>query len=215
MSNGIGKVYTTRIQKSHFSGLGVYDPNKVFTRNNTNGKVFVNDILSSICKKDEAITIETVDINGVSWSKDYISLEIGEINPDSLSNEIPQTKIYNGIYYYNIPAVLKIENDNLIPGFHVANYTEWSNLATYAGGLEIAGKKLKSVDYNGTDDYGMNITNVGYFNSSMVFANNATRIWTKTQQANLNYSFANFTVNDAMNLYNVANSMFVIRLVKD
>lgn len=47
---GIGKVYTTRIQNPHFSGLGVYDPEKVFFTDDENGKVIVDDVPSTITK---------------------------------------------------------------------------------------------------------------------------------------------------------------------
>lgn len=47
---GIGKVYTTRIQKPHFSGLGVYDPKKVFFTDDENGKVIIDDVRSTITR---------------------------------------------------------------------------------------------------------------------------------------------------------------------
>ena len=51
--NGIGEVYTERRQYPHFSGLGVYDPNKVFYTDDENGKVKVDGVLSKIVRTAE------------------------------------------------------------------------------------------------------------------------------------------------------------------
>lgn len=71
---GIGEVYTTRIQKPHFSGLGVYDPNKVFYTEDENGKVKVDGVLSKIVKNAEEmkpkdyITLGGKDYHFVKWN---------------------------------------------------------------------------------------------------------------------------------------------------
>lgn len=71
-----GRVYTSRIQKPHFSGLGVFDPEKVFFREDPDGKVYVDDKLCSIIKtpSEEIKTIniggktyEVIENNGLYW----------------------------------------------------------------------------------------------------------------------------------------------------
>ncbi len=51
-------------------------------------------------------------------------------------------------------------------GWHIPTDAEWDILVNYAGGSSTAGKKLKAVDGNGTDDYGFNGLLVGYRGTS-------------------------------------------------
>jgi len=39
------------------------------------------------------------------------------------------------------------------PGWHLPSKEEWQTLVDFVGGWEIAGKKLKAVDFNGTDEF--------------------------------------------------------------
>ena len=72
--NGIGEVYTERKQYPHFSGLGVYDPNKVFYTDDENGKVKVDGVLSKIVRTAEEmkpkdyITLGGKDYHFVEWN---------------------------------------------------------------------------------------------------------------------------------------------------
>lgn len=66
---GIGKVYTERKQFPHFSGLGVYDPNKVFYKEDENGKVKVDDKLSTIVTSaEEATPITYITLGGKKYN---------------------------------------------------------------------------------------------------------------------------------------------------
>ena len=71
---GIGEVYTTRIQHPHFSGLGVYDTEKVFYTDDENGKVKVDGVLSKIVRTAEEmkpkdyITLGGKDYHFVEWN---------------------------------------------------------------------------------------------------------------------------------------------------
>lgn len=71
---GIGEVYTERKQYAHFSGLGVYDPNKVFYTEDENGKVKVDGVLSKIVRTAEEmkpkdyITLGGKDYHFVEWN---------------------------------------------------------------------------------------------------------------------------------------------------
>ena len=66
---GIGEVYTTKIQKPHFSGLGVYDPNKVFYKEDENGKVKIDDKLSTIVTSaEEATPITYITLGGKKYN---------------------------------------------------------------------------------------------------------------------------------------------------
>ena len=71
---GIGEVYTERKQYAHFSGLGVYDPNKVFYTDDENGKVKVDGVLSKIVRTAEEmkpkdyITLGGKDYHFVEWN---------------------------------------------------------------------------------------------------------------------------------------------------
>ena len=61
MMNGIGQVYTYRKQNTVNHGYGYYDPTKVFTKFDENGKVNVDGTLCSICKQEESNTVYTAE----------------------------------------------------------------------------------------------------------------------------------------------------------
>lgn len=157
-----GRVYTSRIQKPHFSGLGVYDPNKVFFREDPNGKVYVDDKLVKIVKtKDESNLIMIGD-------KLYKFVTIGDQVWLAENLDMP----FAGASYYNgDPAQsygllyrgqdMSALNDYLLEnnvGWHVPTIAEFESLAATAGGSSVAGGELKSTTSwntnNGTDSLG-------------------------------------------------------------
>lgn len=147
--NGIGKVYTTRIQKPHFSGLGVYDPNKVFTKPDENGKVYVDDVLSSICKADEVQPKDYVVIGGKKYkiitigSQTWLAENLEYLDDNIIlgNSEVSSTVAQANWYLdtqsnsygllYNYTAVKYIEDNKstICPGWHVPTENELKAIA--------------------------------------------------------------------------------------
>lgn len=123
---GIGEVYTTRVQKPHFSGLGVYDPNKVFYREDENGKVKIDGKLSTIVTTAEEATPITyitlggkkydfVEVNGLYIITEDLTWDVGTyyINPNA-----PE-----GIGYYYNTQVSNVSAIHL--ALSAAGYGDW------------------------------------------------------------------------------------------
>ncbi len=164
-----GRVYTQRIQKPRFSGLGVYDPEKVFFREDPNGKVYVDDKLVKIVKtKDES---NLVMIGG----KFYKFVQIGNQIwlAENLDLEFPNATYYNGDPAQSYGLLYRGRdmgdlNDLLLEtnaGWHVPTMEEINILISTAGGQAIAGKNLKSPESwdsgEGLDIYGFNMKAAG------------------------------------------------------
>ena len=155
-----GRVYTSRIQKPHFSGLGVFDPNKVFFREDPDGKVYVDDKLVKIVKtKDEANLVMIGD-------KFYKFVQIGDQIWLAENLDMP---FANASYYNNDPAqsfgrmytgnkIADLQEALYDSGWHVPTIAEFESLIATAGGSSVAGGELKSTTSwntnNGTDSLG-------------------------------------------------------------
>ena len=139
MSNNLdyGRVYTTRIQKPHFSGLGVFDPNKVFFKEDPNGKVYIDDKRCIIVKTPGESNL--VKICG----KFYRFVQIGEYIWLAENLELP---FDNATYYNGDPAQsygllyrgrdMGALNEYLLEnnvGWHVPTLSEIQTLITNAG----------------------------------------------------------------------------------
>lgn len=218
MLNGIGEVYTYRKQSKVNKGFGYFDPSKVFTKIDDNGKVKVDGNLSTICKKDEADTViiegkvyKTVKIGNQVWLAENLAIKIGTENPEDVP-EVAACWEYNNNIYYNGYAVNLIN----VPGWHVPTNSEWNTLFTFVGGTSIAGQKLKSVDYTGgTDEYGFNLKKTGFRNYEGNNLSTPTRLYCSNYTSN-NIYFVNFTDNDSVATYNYSPVQgMCVRLVKD
>lgn len=128
-NSGIGKVYTTRIQKPHFSGLGVYNPEKVFFKEDENGKVYIDNKLCSITKTpQEGIksvviagkTYTVIENNGLYWTTENLvyDTEHSVTNPDhpEFGNYYPIDDLDS------IPFILE-------DGWRIANVSDFDILA--------------------------------------------------------------------------------------
>ena len=150
----------------------------------------------------------TVIIGGVEWLAENLDLKFCDIGGAGTPST-PNAWYYNnneaqyGIdgdkkcgLLYNWAAV-KYLNDNrtrICKGWRVPTLDDWLNLASFVGGVDVAGKKLKSknysisiywpTDWNGTDDYNFSAlpggTYYGVFNNFGIYG----IFWTITESGN-------------------------------
>ena len=78
---------------------------------------------------------------------------------ENLNFDCPRSKCYKNIEKYGRLYDWETANKVCPPGWHLPDYEEWQTLVDFAGGNEVAGKKLKvknSWDWNGngTDEFG-------------------------------------------------------------
>ena len=143
-----GRVYTTRIQKPHFSGLGVFDPNKVFFKEDPNGKVYIDDKLCSIVKTPGESNL--VMISG----KFYKFVQIGDQIWLAENLDMPFT---GATYYDDDPSqsyglmyignkIEELQEALADSGWHIPTDAEFEELAQYAGGNPNCGIYLKSTE---------------------------------------------------------------------
>lgn len=169
---GIGRVRTKLLDTDHKQwncGMGLYDPSKVFFREDADGKVYVD---GKLCR----IVTNAADANLVKiGDRFYKFVTIGDQVWLAENLELP---FDNATYYNGDPAQsygllyrgrdmesLNFKLLELDAGFHVPTKIEITELVEAAGGLSIAGKNLKSPDsWNsgvGLDLYGFNLKSAG------------------------------------------------------
>ena len=107
----------------------------------------------------KSVNFRTVNINGLTWSAEDLNVNDGLGNDDI----IEESYTFDGTTYswclYTITAAQRIAA--LYPGWHIATAADWVNLATYAGGVDVAGRKMKTTfgwknSGNGTNELGFN-----------------------------------------------------------
>ena len=169
---GIGEVRTKLLDTDHKQwncGMGLYDPNKVFFKEDPNGKVIVDGKLCIIVRSKSESNL--VMIGG----KFYKFVVIGDQIWLAENLDMP---FAGSSYYNNDPAQsygllyrgqdMGDLNDYLLEndiGWHVPTMEEINTLITIAGGQANAGANLKSSESwdsgDGFDIYGFNMKAAG------------------------------------------------------
>ena len=85
-------------------------------------------------------------------------------------NRTNNTAGYGYTYWMAVKAAEQIES------WHLPSSAEWNTLRNYAGGTNVAGKKLKSTAWNGTDQYGMSL-NPNNYRTSTRFTTDASYVF--------------------------------------
>lgn len=126
-------------------------------------------------------------------------------------------------YYYTWDAAVRVANS--ITGWHLPTSDEWNTLATYVGGSDIAGTKLKSTsgwydDGNGTDDFGFTVLPVGSYVPSVRLISQLGKcgsFWTNTEYTSTNAYNSDFLNTDSnmRSLDSSKSNCYSVRLVKD
>lgn len=228
---GIGEVYTTRIQKQNFCGLGVYDPTKVFTKPDENGKVYVDGVLSTICKADEVpkdyVVIggkeyKTVKIGNQTWlaeNLEYIDDNI-TLGSSSVSSTVAQANWYSNKesnsygLLYNYLAVKYIDDNKstICPGWHVPTAAEMQSIADL--GWE-ATRDDTWTNYPGNNSSGFSLKAAGQFTNSFDNKGIGTGLYTITPTSETGARRMN-SVNKLHQMSNVGRTtQLSLRLIKD
>lgn len=120
------------------------------------------------------------------------------------------TLLYNA---YALPNII-------VDGWRVPSSGDFMQLIEFVGGSDIAGKKLKTVDAGGTDEFDFSIDMTGYRKTDGTYTNvstDITRFWSSTEittENNVCYSFSkNEDKSQAVSISRTAG--YAVRLVKD
>ena len=109
-------------------------------------------------------TISSYDGYGHLTVTDYYSAYYDPSNIQTSGvvsiNRTNNTAGYGYTYWMAVKAAEQIES------WHLPTSAEWNTLRNYAGGASVAGKKLKSTAWNGTDQYGMSLNPNNYRTST-------------------------------------------------
>ena len=219
-----GRVYTSRIQKPHFSGLGVFDPNKVFFREDPDGKVYVDDKLVKIVKtKDESNLVMIGD-------KLYKFVTIGDQVwlAENLDMPFAGASYYNGDpgqsfgRMYTGNKIADLQEALYDSGWHVPTIAEFESLIATAGGSSVAGGELKSTTSwntnNGNDSLGFDGKAGGiYVGGSYNYKGSYGVFWTCVPDGSSKQNrFVLQDANAGVYINSLADSCRVnVRLIKD
>jgi len=108
-------------------------------------------------------TFKTVKIGNQVWMAENINIDIESngLNGNCYENEQANCRKYGRLYDFETA-------NSLCPsGWHLPSDEDWQTLVDFAGGKEIAGKKLKAKhgwneNGNGTDEFGFSALPGGY-----------------------------------------------------
>ena len=167
-------------------------------------------------------SIEEVTIGTQTWMAKNLAIDDG-----STGIITRNLGVVNGVnlgtqYYYTWNAADRVAQ-TVGNGWRLPTKAEWDTLATYVGGSNYAGAKLKSINGwndngNGTDDYGFTALPAGYTNNygDVLPAGGSAYFWTSTDYASGKRTI--FFRNSDTNMRSIGSakeSSMSVRLIKD
>ncbi len=162
--------------------------------------------------------------------KTYKTAKIGEQVwlAENLSYKAEGSKIYNdnpaNAEKYGLLYNWETARKACPEGWHLPANEEWQTLANFAGGAEIAGKKLKAANGwhrngNGTDDFGFAALPGGsFYVGDRDLTLSRIGYWWSLNEANADAAFIWFMVYNREKIgtnTNIKSTMFSVRCVKD
>lgn len=224
---GIGEVRTKLLDTDHKQwncGMGLYDPNKVFFKEDPNGKVIVDGKLCIIVRSKSESNL--VMIGG----KFYKFVVIGDQIWLAENLDMPFTgaSYFNGDpsqsfgLMYTGNKIVDLQEALYDTDWHVPTVAEFEALITTAGGTSVAGGELKSTSSwntnNGTDSLGFDGKAGGiYVGGGYSYKGSYGVFWTCVPAASSNQNrFVLQDANAGVYINGLADSCRVnVRLVKD
>jgi len=127
-------------------------------------------------------TFDSVTIGTQTWMSKNLAIDDGGEGIIIKENVTANGVNFGTQYYYTWDAAVRVAAS--IEGWHLPTYNEWKALATFVGGLGVAGTKLKSTtgwdnNANGDDSYGFAVFPIGrpYSASSPYFPGKGNYAW--------------------------------------
>jgi len=102
-------------------------------------------------------TYKTIKIGKQIWMAENLNYECD--GSKCYNNDSANCQKYGRLYDWN--TAMKSSP----PGWHLPSDNEWCELVDFAGGVEVAGKRLKTSSWDGTDEYGFSALPSGYGSS--------------------------------------------------
>jgi uncharacterized protein (TIGR02145 family) len=116
---------------------------------------------SELADSRDGKNYRVVKIGAQTWMAENLN---SDIQGKKCYEDKPENcKKYGRLYYYEI-AVQACPK-----GWHLPSDEEWQELVDFAGGDEVAGKKLKAKDFDGTDEFAFSALPGGYGNTVGMF----------------------------------------------
>lgn len=173
-----------------------------------------------------------VQIGNQLWiteNLDFISAGVN-FNPENLLDGNPNCAYYNKAsvepfehagLLYNFAAAKVVDTyiQAKNPGWRVGTYSDYMTLLNYVGVHNNPGTKLRSKDFNGTDDFGFALAGAGYWDGSGNFnsLNSRCELWSTTEiDSTTSYGFESEVYDTYFTARQIrSRSGYSIRLVKD
>ncbi|MCL2261405.1 MAG: fibrobacter succinogenes major paralogous domain-containing protein [Fibromonadales bacterium] len=164
---------------------------------------------------DKSATEKTVKIGNQIWMSE--NLNDASKGGKCYENKPENCKKYGRLYTWK-------EATKACPkGWHLPSNEEWQTLVDFAGGNEIAGKKLKAKigweEGNGTDEYGFSALPGGFCtpDGSFLIVGGLGFWWSATELSTVSaYGWDMYYVNSGVNEnYNGKSYLLSVRCVKD
>lgn len=160
---------------------------------------------------------DEVTIGSQTWMSKNLAIDDGQGGIYTQTVNYGQGNVTE--YYYTWEAAVRVAAT--VQGWHLPTTAEWDTLATYVGGTDVAGTKLKSTtgwsSGNGTDDFGFSALPAGrQIGGSFYNLGSNAYFWTANESSSL-YGYNRY-FDTAASMYS-SNSYktyrYSVRLVKD
>lgn len=167
-------------------------------------------------------SIEEVTIGTQTWMAKNLAIDDGGTGIITRNLGVVNGVDLGTQYYYTWDAAYRVAQ-TVGNGWRLPTKAEYDTLATYAGGTNYAGAKLKSINGwndngNGTDDYGFTALPVGMTNKydDVYPAGGTAYFWTSTDYASYKYTiFFRSSDTNMRSTGNVKEARISVRLIKD
>lgn len=230
MNTGIGKVRTKLLDTDHKQwncGMGVFDPNKVFYKEDPNGYVIIDgkkckiDKIQYIYEKFGDKVYKAVRMpDDRLWLAENLSSVFDGINISEEVSTDPCMTFVDGVAYYNGYCIAVINEAIANKGWHVSTMDDWGGLVAAADiSISDFGKYIKTTKYNGIDTFRFGAECLGsYQDGELLYFGQQGYFWTSNEyEESRNYAIRIQTSQDRLEvgILPKSNVFINIRLVSN